>query len=265
MNTKTGKEIGHPSGHYSWDIVGVAEHCFATSGIAATIYVGPGYVTRARSTAAQANRETGKNIIQLDSYEFDQEVTGHLLYADADGTWKYTTTSKEIDVDWDQLPFGPVVLHIHSITRQQGFPAQTLRYLVDTLERGEEPMEIRGRNNYSTVSGWKAFARWMQSYAVPLPNVQHPHLQQIPDLLLERRTHFLTFLQELCDSELLDNQQQPLIEGLHGKYAQVVNTFEKHLHGDISLTDVRTCYFAEQKTLTYYKKLDTYLTHQLEM
>ena len=26
MNTKTAKEIGHPSSHYIWDIVGVVQH-----------------------------------------------------------------------------------------------------------------------------------------------------------------------------------------------------------------------------------------------
>ena len=246
MNTKTGKEIGHPSAHYSFDIIGVVDHCFPDAGIDATLYVGPGYVTRARSTAAQADREVAENVVVFDNYVPDIDIEGHLLYADHTGIWKTAASSDELVSDWDQMPFGPVVLDIHNFTPQQGFPSSTFRYLVDTLERGEEPMEIAGRGKYSTVSGWKAFARWMQAFNIPLPGVQHKDLPNYAELLIERRSYFVQFLNDL-HYQLKDT---PMID---------------HFKHSISLDDVRTCYFAEQKTLTYYKKIDTYLTHDLDM
>ena len=39
MNVRTNKEIGHPSGEYCWDIVGVFMNCFEDTGITAKMYV----------------------------------------------------------------------------------------------------------------------------------------------------------------------------------------------------------------------------------
>jgi len=259
MNTKTGKEIGHPSGHYSWDVIAVLEHCFPSAGIDATLYIGPGYATRARKTAAQSSRQLPVNVIELSSYDLDRKINGNLLYADESGQWQIANSTDAIEVDWSKLPFGPVIFNIQGMMRQSGFPAGTMRYLVDTIERGEEPMEIRGRNNYSTVSGWKAYARWMQSFAVPLPDVQHEHLQSYPDLLYERRLGFVRFLEQLKDE--CEAEQIELIVGLLQRYRPVVSLLDELRQSNPTMEQIRSVYFAEQKTQTYYKKIDTYLTH----
>ena len=283
MNTKTGKEIGHPSGHYSWDIVGVVEHCFPDCGIESTLYIGPGYATRARSTAAQSERELPENVMLLPDFSLDPSLelqSSNLIYPDQNGVWHHTSSLSSIDVDWSVFPFGPILIEIHGFTYKSGFPASTLQYLINTLERGEEPMEIRGRNNYSTVSGWKAFARWMQSYAIPLPDVQHQQLNYQANLLVERRFHFIEFLMELLPD--LNEKETELIAGLQSKYEQAfitlieemtensIDSFDRFdwetlvIKKSFTLGNIRSCYFAEQKTLTYYKKLSTYLTHFYE-
>lgn len=257
MNTKTAREIGHPSSHYIWDIVGVIEHCFGDSGIEVTAYVGPGYVTRARETAAQTSRSLPVNVLELPDYTVESvpELKGDILYAHDDGSWRHATRNSDIIVNSENLPFGPVVLYIGEIKPQTHFPDKTFQYLIDTIERGEAPMEIRGHGNYSTVSGWKAYARWMQSYSVPLKGVQHDHLQSFHKLLKERRFFFSKFLEELAQE--LPTTLQTMILDLKFRYEAVSTELDKT--DTPNLSDIRSIYFTEQKTQVVYKKLMNFL------
>ncbi|MHA2501855.1 MAG: hypothetical protein ACXAE3_03210 [Candidatus Kariarchaeaceae archaeon] len=248
MNTRTTREIGHPSSHYIWDIVGVIEHCFPDAGLEVTAYVGEGYASRARDTAAQTSREIPPNVQIVNELP---DLEGDIVYVDGSGVWKYTTSSNSIDVDLSELPFGPVVLVIGQITVQHELPKNTLSYLIDTLERGEAPMEIRGTGDYSAVSGWKAFARWMQSFSIPLQGVQHDHLETFPALLLERRGYFAEFLEEIAENQSIRFQE--VLADLAIRYRAVQQALEDD--SKYTLERVRELYFIEQKTLTSYKKL----------
>jgi hypothetical protein len=260
MNVKRGKFIGHPSSIYAWDIISVIEHCFPDAGIVAEAYLGEGYGNRARSTSAQSSREVPDNIHLISSDALFPEITGNLLIAHPEGRWFTAPSTADIDIEWDRMPFGPVVINILEIKPHDWvLPRRTLNYLIDTLERGEEPMEVVGRHDLNAVSGWKAFARWMQSFTVPLPDIRHPFLSELPPLLLDRRTNQVHYLRTLADQ--LENQEHDLIAQLAERYQEMITPLEHLVNSEPDLDSVRTAYFAEQSTQSIFKKIDTYLTY----
>jgi hypothetical protein len=260
MNVKRGKYIGHPSSIYTWDIISVIEHCFPDAGIVAEAYLGAGYGTQARSTSAQSSRDIPDNIYLIPSNASPPEITGHLLMAHPEGRWVTTTSTVDLDGDWDVMPFGPVIIKINEIQPHQWIlPRQTMAYLIQTLERGEEPMEVVGKNDLNAVSGWKAFARWMQSFTVPLPDIRHAFISDIPKLLLDRRTHQVDYLQKLA--EKVTDQERDLVLQLSERYQHMISPLRQLVNSEPDLDSVRTAYFAEQTTQSIYKKIDNYLTY----
>ena len=247
MNVRTNKEIGHPSGEYCWDIVGVFMNCFEDTGITAKMYVGPGYFSRARKTAAQSKRSLSNTIKIIDDHKDLLKIKnqGKLIYPNQNGKWLTVNNPKEIDFNWDDLPFGPVIIDFIDFEKQTTFPNNTFQYIIDTIERGEEPMEIRGHNDYSTISGWKAFARWMHSFAFNQSLSQHDFLNTLPNRLIERRHHFILFLEELLSLNSLNDIETELISKLKEKYERILNELKNELHRKIELNSIKAIYFTE--------------------
>ncbi len=259
MNVRTGKEIGHPSSNYIWDLISVAENCFAEFGIEWTLFIGSAYSGQARKTAARSSRTISSNV-HLISPNTTMIIPSPVVYALPNGKWVSSTSSFELNVsDYLKMPFGPVFLHISGYHQQElKFPSSTLGYLEKTLERGEEPMESVGMGDYSCVSGWKAFARWMQSYSLPLRDIKHPHLDNLLDLLRIRRTHFVKYLTFLLD-HLTDAKETELISELRTVYDEQVKYINTLHSQNTNFVAVKTLYFIEQRTLPVYKAIGIYL------
>ncbi|MHA2031204.1 MAG: hypothetical protein ACW99Q_17625 [Candidatus Kariarchaeaceae archaeon] len=262
MNVKTGREIGHPSSNYIWDIISTAENCFNEIGINWELYINKSYYNRARRTSAQSSTLLSEKIQFVKNFEnLDDE--GKLIFAHPSGVWKYQDDNfSNIKFDIDELPFGVVGIKIKGVKPDidyNRFPSNTLKYLIKTLERGEEPMEISGKGNYSAVSGWKAFARWMQAYSMPLEGVKHEFLDEVINLLKIRRIENGLYWLNLSNS--LDNKiEKEFAHKLHEIYSVVglklTDITSKH---EIEYKDIKEVYFNEQETLPIYKKIKSYL------
>jgi hypothetical protein len=260
MNVKRGNEIGHPSSIYIWDIINTAENCFGF--LDWRLSLGEPYFTSARTTAAQSSREISKRITLLSDDEFRGE--GPAIVAHPDGYWKYYEQEFLIDRETIvKMPFGPVILYIDGIKETAiNFPRSMLGYLINTFERGEEPMETRGKHGYSAVSGWKAYARWMQSFTVPLPDMQHQYLNEIIELIGERRKFFSYFWYRL--SEMLDNElERDFALVLAKRYYDTISPISKMNNQGASYDLVKEAYFIEQKALPTYKRIKLYLDGKL--
>ncbi len=248
MNVRSGREIGHPSSNYSWDIVSVAEHCFESLGIQWQLYVNSKYANPAKRTAAQSSRFFSENVHVIDENK-PPELKGHILHPHSDGNWIYTNQYVPNNND---LPFGDVALLITGITPTNiEFPVNTLKYLFNTLERGEEPMEFPGKGHYAPVSGWKAYARWMQSYVIPLKGIQHPFINNIALLTLERRIANAYYWNKLSNI-LSDELEIKIATELARRYFDVVRPLQKVVEQN-TYEWVKEAYFTEQKTLPTYK------------
>lgn len=253
MNVKTNVEIGHTSSSYIWDIISTAIHCFEN--LQWKLYVGTGYIGPARSTAAQSEREVPENV---EIVKGELSIKGPVLFAQIDGEWIYS--EEEIIIDnYEGMPFGAVALQITGVNEfKLTFPEKMLQYLIDTLERGEEPMETTGMGNYSAVSGWKAYARWMQSYSVPLRKIIHPYQQTLIKVLYERRSHFCFYLFKLAEN--LREQERELILELLKFYSGVLNPLKSLVEGEIvSYAKIREIYFSEQMTLPTFKLIRNHI------
>ncbi|MHA2278209.1 MAG: hypothetical protein ACXAC2_20705, partial [Candidatus Kariarchaeaceae archaeon] len=108
MNVKTGREIGHPSSNYIWDIISTAENCFNEIGINWELYINKSYYNRARRTSAQSSTLLSEKIQFVKNFEnLDDE--GKLIFAHPSGVWKYQDDNfSNIKFDIDELPFGVV-------------------------------------------------------------------------------------------------------------------------------------------------------------
>ena len=260
MNVKRGNEIGHPSSVYIWDLINTAESCFEF--LDWRICLGEAYHTLARSTAAQSSRELSDRITLLS----DDDISGKgpAIMAHPDGYWEYYEQEFNIDKKIiEKMPFGPVILYIDGIKESAlKFPRSMLRYLINTFERGEEPMETRGKNNYSAVSGWKAYARWMQSYTIPIPDMQHEFLATLLQLIDERRRFFSYYWYKL--SENLDNElEKEFAITLASRYFDTLSPLYKMIEQEPTYNLVKETYFIDQKSLPTYKRIKLYLDGKL--
>lgn len=251
MNVKTNVEIGHPTSSFIWDIITTAENCFTF--MKWKLYVGEGYKGKARSTAAQTERTITENIHIINE---PMVVNGPVIYAKPDGFWEYSE-DKIVLKDCEEMPFGPVAIQVQDFEDiSLSFPVDMLSYLIATIERGEEPLEAVGRGNYSAVSGWKAYARWMQSYSIPLRNIIHPYQEILVYILYERRYNFVIYLQELA-KVLLDTEKE-MIEELFTKYR---DTLQKIINVCLSpsYSNIRDVYFLEQMILPTLKEIRNHI------
>lgn len=260
MNIKTGREIGHPSSNFIWDIISTAENCFSEIGVDWKLYLGHLHSNRARSTSAQTNRYISSRVTLFDKID-DLELTGPLVVADPSGEWKYLDTDLEnINIDENDLPFGHVILQINKVAEDIDifhFPKSTLEYLINTLERGEEPMEIIGKGNYSAVSGWKAFARWMQALSLPVEGIKHSYLDEIIQLLHFRRSENSLYWSMLSNN-LKNHKEKLFATSLSEVYHKVTTRFNDLDTGNLYSIS-KDIYYLEQETLPIYKNIKSYL------
>ena len=260
MNIKRGNDIGHPSSVYIWDLINTAENCFGF--LDWRLILGEGYHTSARTTAAQSSRKLSERIILVSDDEF--RGRGPAIVAHPDGYFKYYEQEFLIEKEIiDKMPFGPVILYIDGVMETEiNFPRSILGYLIKTFERGEEPMETRGKNNYSAVSGWKAYARWMQSFTIPLPNMQHQFLDKFVLLIDERRRYFSYYWYRLSD--ILDNEmEKEFALALARRYFDIIAPLSKMVDLRATYDLVKEAYFIEQKALPTYKRIKLYLDGKL--
>lgn len=258
MNVRSNVEIGHTSSSYIWDIVSTATRCFEN--LQWILYVGPGYIGSARSTAAQSERVVPENV---EIVKGKLSIMGPVLYAQVDGDWIYS--EEEIVINNDEgMPFGAVALQITGVKEfSLTFPEKMLQYLIDTLERGEEPMETTGEGNYSAVSGWKAYARWMQSYSIPLRKIIHPYQQTLIKILYERRTHFCFYLSRLAEN--LKEKEKEMILELAKYYSGILIPLKSLVDGNIvSYAKIREIYFSEQMTLPTFKLIRNHIKQKYQ-
>ncbi len=262
MNVKTGKEIGHPSSNFIWDIISTSENCFSEIGIDWQLYLGHLHSNRARTTSAQASRKLSSRVTLFDEID-DLELNGPLVVAYPNGEWRYLqTNSDKIEINENELPFGYVVLQINKVVEDIDifhFPKSTLQYLINTLERGEEPMEIIGKGNYSAVSGWKAFARWMQAYSLPIEGIKHPYLDKIIQLLHFRRSEISSYWSVLSNN-LSKQKEKEFASNLSKVYQKVARKFNEIDYGKSNTYSIsKEIYYLEQETLPIYKNINSYL------
>lgn len=265
MNVKTGKEIGHPSSTYCWDIISVVQKSFHAFGIDWKIYSSLGYVG-ARTTAAKLDRSVAENVMILDTSSEFLSIRGPVIFPSADGQWHFRSDGLEaLENNLEQMPFGMIVIQISMITNHSTkFPYKAMNYIINTIERGEEPMEITGFGNYSAVSGWKAFARWMQTYSVPLRGVRHPYLDNLVDLLLERRFYYAKYWQNLVQN-LDSKSEREFSERLGVCYDEVVVILTKIKSEGEDYSIVKQLYFTEQKTQPVLKELKNYMYNETRL
>ncbi|MCY3413907.1 MAG: hypothetical protein INQ03_19855 [Candidatus Heimdallarchaeota archaeon] len=250
MNVRTGKDVGHPNSSYIWDIISTVTSTFEF--LDYTLHIGQGYIG-SRNTAAQMKREIPENV-----RIFEEEVLlsePHII-ARENGDWEFAEQS--LLHDSDTMPFGPVALVIHGVMQEElYFPTQMFIYLIHTLERGEEPLELPGRGNYSAVSGWKAYARWMQSFSIPIRGIRHEYQETLLQILFERRTMFCVYLENLV--EILNEQEKELVEEIIKRYRAVLPAIMKVINTGLSYNGIKEIYFLEQMALPGNKEIRNYI------
>lgn len=262
MNVKSGREIGHPSSNYIWDIISTSENCFHELGINWQLFINQAYDNRARATAALQLNKISHHIRFVESpNQIDENIP--ILYADPSGEWLFSKLKpSNFELEHDLMPFGVVAFQIKSVIENHDpyhFPSSTLSYLVRTLERGEEPMEIEGLGHYSAVSGWKAFARWMQAYSMPIKGIKHTYLNNVIRLLAIRRNENTKYWFELTNR--LDNKiESDFAFELYSVYSKISEKISNTISADIiKYQDIKEIYYTEQESLPVYKRIKSYL------
>lgn len=271
--------IGHPSGENSWDIIGLANTAFPAMGIEYELYVGEKRYSRGHKTAANAKYRINWDNIHLISNLEDftatvEKIPVHqTIVAIPDGSYKIISTrngGKEIKGetvlehanDLFDLPLGPILLVIKSASPPEitDLPWETLLYWGWTFERGEEPTEIEGNGGFSTVSGWKGYARWMQSYLFDNRKAINPFIKTLPYLLLDRKKTSLDHWKYLADHLEID-----MSATIASKFAEIaadsIPLLEELIDAYDNDADHRTirervaaCYFNDQRTLQVFNQ-----------
>ncbi|MCE7733359.1 MAG: hypothetical protein GPJ54_00680 [Candidatus Heimdallarchaeota archaeon] len=262
MNVKSGREIGHPSSNYIWDIISTSENCFHELGIDWQLFINQAYDNRARATAASQQNSISDHIRFIETLE---QLQGDIpiIYADPSGEWIYSESKpSNSELKQELMPFGVVAFQIKNIIQNHNlyhFPTSTLSYLIRTLERGEEPMEIEGHGHYSVVSGWKAFARWMQAYSIPIKGIKHNYLNNVIRLLAVRRNENARYWYEL--SNRLDKKiESDFAFQLYSVYSKISDKITNTISADIiKYPDIKEIYYTEQESLPVYKQIKSYL------
>ncbi len=247
---------------------------FPEMGIGYDLFIGEQRYSRGHKTAANAKYQIDWTHVHLIPQPETlttilQDINNDsALVAMPDGTYKIIsekktkyTISKDLIIesipDLIKMPLGPIVLRINSMnaSNQSDLPWKTLLYWGWTFERGEEPTEIVGNGGFSTVSGWKAYARWMQSYLFDNEKALHPFIKTIPYLLLDRKQTSIEYWRFLADHLEIEMSATiasrfrdiaadsiPLIEAL-------INEYEEGADHRTIREKVSACYFNDQRTL----------------
>ena len=258
MNIKQGKYIGHPTSEYIWDILSVVELCFTPIKISCNVFIDGGYLTSARKTSVNKH-EIPSFIKIIDS----NPIIGPVIYPTVSGQWVYIDNGSQIDpnsINVEGYPFGRVFLQIAKVEELKPldfFPASSLSYIIRTQERGEEPMEIAGKGDYSALSGWKAFARWMQAFSLPMRDVKHEYLDVLGKQVMIRRQFYASYWRILANN-LKNPKEFEFAQRLSNCYDEIAK-FAVTVSENQNYKNVKELYYLEQKTLPIYKEISHYL------
>ncbi len=268
--------IGHPYGESGWDFLGIANAMLLPLSIDYRLYIGDLRYTRGHVTAANAKYpiDWQRIIIIQNLEELIQNIdTETSIIAMPDGSYRIISTrdddlfiSKQsllsvID-ELIQLPLGPVILQINGLSDPipQELPWDTLQYCGWTFERGEEPTEIEGNQRFSTVSGWKAYARWMQSYQFDNSSAIHPFIKSIPHLLIDRRKaaseYWFTLASQLQieQSASIAEQFGQIAEDAIPLFETLIDSYKDNENHRTIRKNISACYFNEQRTLHVFNQ-----------
>jgi hypothetical protein len=284
IETKRQQYLGHPSADTFWDYFSLIKNWKEDIGFDTNFYFSDKRVSLAKETTAKGIRteDIDPNFIIKDSEDYMKTVRQQLinnsvtLLQDVNGKFwvlnkNYNFSDNQlINIDdlksrinaFFDLDLGPIILSIYPTKIKKNIPWKMLLYLAWTFERGEEPTEIDTLTGISAVSGWKAYARWMQGYLLPIKEKSiHPSLYELPTILIERRTSAMNFLEQ----HLNDNKKSALGQIYTGFYNILQETIEElsklqdYYNQDLAYQLIRNqitkVYFSEQKSLSYFKEL----------
>jgi len=262
MNLKRQTELGHPSADSLWDYNGMIANCFSDLGIKVRLYQSSKRNTLARRTKARGSRDFYKDIVLFEDMRNPLDLkdkTGLITHPDGYFTQMSQIDSFEI---YDILPLGPIALEILEIEPKHNIPWDSLMYWGWTFERGEEPTEVIGKGGYSAVSGWKAYARWMQGYLLkPKKKGIHPYLKTLPSILFDRVNSASPYLEKIIEEE----SKVPLRENFEAFYEVIqkvkplLTELDDLYRNNSSHSEIRkgitSVYFTFQETLPIFKSL----------
>ena len=258
--------IGNPISDSFWDFISFKHHCFSDAGINASLYISESRINKAspllKNILAKNNKITRfSNLSTLQHYIKKNE--GYGILTCNTGQFKVIKCGSKVQILslCEQNACKPVFLCIHSIKVKSTIPWNSLLYWGWIFERGEEPTEIAIENSYSCVSGWKAYARWIQAYNLPANlNKFHQKLNNLSALLKDRRSVALDYL-----DYLIQIQKNSEIAFVLGNFKKIILELLPHLetlHNSIlanysmNVQDILLkCYFIEQKTRIEFKKI----------
>ncbi|RMG37583.1 MAG: hypothetical protein D6732_06510 [Methanobacteriota archaeon] len=269
--------IGHPAGENSWDILGIVNTAFSGMGINYDLFIGERRYSRGHKTAANAKYRIDWEHAHLISHIEDlkkaiegieDELT---LVALPDGSYKVVSERNDAHAiskdkllekmnDLMEMPLGPILLQVNSISPSNhlDLPWNAILYWGWTFERGEEPTEIEGNGGFSTVSGWKAYARWMQSYLFDNRKAIHPFIETIPYLLLDRKKtsiEYWAYLAEKHEIEMsatIASRFREIAEDSLPLIQDLIDAYERQAAHRTIREKVSACYFNDQRTLEVF-------------
>lgn len=278
MSVKRQEALGHPSADGFWDHIALMNKYYPDAGIDAMLYIGKKRITLAKETSAQGKRiiESEKIHILSSPEGFKEKINQFyhnnaiLILFHKHGVYlllhksSNKLTLEDVNsnlTDYYSHDLGPVLIIINNMTPQEGIPWNSLEYLSWTFERGEEPTEVTGHHGHSAVSGWKAYARWIQGYLLkPKEKSIHSELQYLPELLIDRRTSAIEYL-EILAKETRHAQLSQLFTDfvdVAKRTIEELSTLHQLYQKQASHQELRSqitkVYFTEQETLPIFKR-----------
>ncbi len=262
MNLKRQLDLGNPVGDTLWDFNGFVTNCFEDMGIQVKIYQSKIRDTSARKTQALGNRAMSSDVILFDRpEEFVESISsaiGKVMMTTTEGTF-VSHLPDNLEKLFD-LPLGPVAIEIVDAVARHDTPWNSLMYWGWTFERGEEPTEVEGRGGISAVSGWKAYARWMQGYLLrPKPKAIHSDIRLIPHLIKDRMSSARPYLEKLITIEENENIREnylsfiEVIDEVIPRLDHLIILYEEEAEHSALRKGITEVYFSVQKTLPIFK------------
>ncbi len=276
--------LGHPYGELSWDFLGLIRNTFGDLNLSVKFISGVERNNLAKNTIAKGEREFSDKYVKYVSSKDEfisviekmANLSEEAVIGKNDGKYYFLTNSRDSgsvsysDViqnvtEYYELPFGPIIF-VPLNTKSVGvvdFPWNSIRYLSWTFERGEERTESVDKFGYTSVSGWKAYARWMNHYILPDrgKSIFHQNIRNLPSLIRDRRLTSITYWEKLAEQNQhkdLSAVISKLIKILNSSI-EITNRIDLYYSNDIQDKAVRQLirelYFNEQKTLPVFNEL----------
>ena len=249
-------QIGISIGDSCWDFPTFAKKCFPDAGIEYEIYSTNNHsnnIERKEPTNI-LNEEILERIVKKSKYP--------LIINRPDGS--FSTIKNNVNniskIIFSEYPLELVLFEIKSIEEKKEFPWNSLLHWKWVFERGEMQAEIAGRSGYSTVSGWKAYARWIQGFNSSIKgNKFHKDIVSLIILLEDRRKTAEEYFKYLLELDLDENIRIAINKFLEIISIFIMNIKKAKTASKISLINpdlrkyIMKCYSAEQETLIAFK------------